>query len=86
MAINSDYSFEVKENLVILIEKIKVIKPDLGAYVEHFGYSGHTIIVKLTNGFLKVNESILTNFQDNGRLISDMELHKIGITFERTQL
>ena len=86
MAINSVHLNAIKENLIFLIGKVKVIKPELGSYIDHFHYSENTIIIKLTNGFLKINESVLMSFQEDEASLSDMDLFKIGITFEKTVL
>ena len=72
-----------KNNLIHLIKKIKDIQPDLGAYIEHFHYNENVIIVKLTNGFLKVNELILSDYQRGIEDITEEELVQIGQTFEK---
>ena len=86
MAFNQVHLNTIKSDLIILIKKVKVLKPELGAYIEHFHYNENTIIIKLTNGFLKISESVLVIFQENEAALSDMDLHKIGITFEKTLL
>ena len=76
----------LKYDINNLINRVKLLKPELGGYIEHFHYNENIIIVKLSNGFLKINESLLQIFQENEAAISDMDLHKIGLTFEKTLL
>ena len=75
-----------KNDLIYLIRKVKDIQPNLGAYIEHFHYNENVIIIKLTNGFLKVNELILQNHQKGIEDITEKELDQIGKTFEKTLL
>lgn len=75
-----------KSDLIVLIKKVKGVKPDLGAYIEHFHYSDDIIIVKLTNGFIKINEDLLLKHQADKEMISHKELMKIADTFIQTVL
>lgn len=75
-----------KSDLIVLIKKVKGVKPDLGAYIEHFHYSDDIIIVKLTNGFIKINEDLLLKHQADKEMISHKELTKIADTFVQTVL
>ncbi len=81
--INSDVQ---KNNLIYLIRRVKALQPDLGSYIEHFHYSDNVIIVKLTNGFIKISESMLLKHQEGQEEVSQKELLKIGHTFIKTLL
>nr|WP_271543485.1 hypothetical protein [Pelobium sp.] len=69
---------------MFLIKKVKAYQPDLGAYIDHFHYNDDMIIIKLTNGFLKINDAIIEKHQNGVEPILDQELIKIGETFEKT--
>nr|MBC7614249.1 hypothetical protein [Pseudopedobacter sp.] len=81
--INSDVQ---KNDLIYLIRRVKALQTDLGAYIEHFHYSDDIIIVKLTNGFIKINESLLLKHQVGQDEVTQKELLKIGNTFIKTLL
>ncbi|MEO5912173.1 MAG: hypothetical protein ABIP95_14880 [Pelobium sp.] len=75
-----------KNDLIYLIRKVKAYKAEIGAYIEHFHYNDNVIIIKLTNGFIKVNETILLKHQHSSEILTDKELIKIGGTFVQTLL
>ncbi len=86
MPINNINANVFKNDLIVLIKQVKVFQPDLGAYIDHFHYNENIIIIKLTNGFLKINEMILLQHQQGNEVIAEKELIKIGETFEKTLL
>ena len=86
MAIVDFNSDAQKNDLIYLIRRVKALQPDLGAYIEHFHYSDNVIIVKLTNGFIKINESMLLKYQVGLEEVTQKELQKIGHTFIKTLL
>ncbi|MFC5285221.1 hypothetical protein [Pedobacter alpinus] len=75
-----------KNDLTELIKKVKTLHKDLGGYIEHFYYNDQIIIVKLTNGIIKINETVLEKHQTDVESVSDEELKKIGSTFIKTLL
>ena len=75
-----------RSDLVYLLKEVKLISPFIGAYIEHFDYLDNIIIVKLTNGFIKIEESILEKYHNGRELLNPLELKKIGDTFEKTLL
>lgn len=74
------------EDLIELIKKVKELHKDFGGYIEHFYYNDETIIVKLTNGFIKISETILEQHKLGIEAVSEAELKKIGNTFLKTLL
>lgn len=72
--------------IILLVQKIKIYQPEIGAYIEHFPYSEQDIIIKLTNGFLKVKEYLVDSVARNNNDISLVELEKSAKTFIKTQL
>lgn len=82
-----DFNSEAQKNdLIYLIRKVKAYKAEIGVYIEHFHYNDNVIIIKLTNGFIKVNETILQKHQQGSDVVTDKELIKIGGTFIKTLL
>jgi hypothetical protein len=82
-----DLSSEAQKNdLIYLINKVKAYCKDLGSYIEHFYYTDNIVIVKLTNGFIKVNETTLLQHYASSESVKEVELKKIGATFLKTLL
>ena len=86
MNVSTHNSDPEKLAIILLVQKIKVYEPQLGAYIEHFPYSEQDIIIKLTNGFLKVKEYLIDSVARNNNDISLVELEKCAKTFIKTQL
>jgi hypothetical protein len=86
MAIVDIDSDAQKNDLIYLIRRAKALQPDLGAYIEHFHYSDNVIVIKLTNGFIKINESMLLKHKAGQEEFTQKELLKIGHTFIKTLL
>lgn len=70
-----------KVAIILLIKKIKQLTPIIGAYIEHFAYSEHDIIIKLTNGFLKVKAHLIDEVVLKNNEVSLLELEKASKTF-----
>ncbi len=66
--------------LLEILACIKSLEPKLGAYIEHFYDKDDTIIMKLTNGTLKIKEPLLEKQLSEAEL-SESELNKIAKTF-----
>ena len=82
-----DLSSEAQKNdLIYLLNKVKAYYKELGSYIEHFYYTDNIVIVKLTNGFVKVNESTLLQHYTKSESVQEGELKKIGATFLKTLL
>ena len=75
-----------RSDLVYLLKEVKLILPFIGSYIEHFHYTDNIIIVKLTNGFIKIEEALLEKYHNGRELLNPLELKKIGDTFEKTLL
>lgn len=75
-----------RNDLVYLLKEIKLSLPFIGSYIEHFHYTDNIIIVKLTNGFIKIEETVLEKYHNGRQLLDAIELKKIGDTFEKTLL
>ncbi len=70
-----------KVAIILLIQKIKVFNPEIGAYIEHFPYTEQDIIIKLTNGFLKIKEYLIDEVARQNNDFSLVELEKSAKTF-----
>lgn len=81
--LNSDTQ---KAVIINLVNKLKKQQTDLGGYIEHFYYNERIIIVKLTNGFIKINELLIEKYHTEADAITENELLKICNTFVKTQL
>ena len=73
-----------RSDLVYLLKEVKLILPFIGSYIEHFPYTDNIIIVKLTNGFIKIEETLLEKYHNGRELLNAFELKRIGDTFEKT--
>jgi hypothetical protein len=86
MPLNDTNADAQRSDLVFLLKEVKLISPLIGSYIEHFHFTDNVIIVKLTNGFIKVEEKLLEKFHTRNELLNALELKKIGDTFEKTLL
>ncbi len=86
MAITDFNTEGQRGDLIYLIKKVKACHAELGSYIEHFHYNENVIIIKLTNGFIKLNESILKKHQKGTEPVNDKELMRIGASFVKTLL
>lgn len=75
-----------RSDLVYLLKEVKLISPFIGSYIEHFHFTENIIIVKLTNGFIKIEETLLEKYQSGREVLTATEFKKIGDTFEKTLL
>lgn len=75
-----------RSDLVYLLKEVKLMLPFIGSYIEHFHFTDNIIIVKLTNGFIKIEETILEKYHSGREVLSAVDLKKIGDTFEKTLL
>ena len=86
MPINDTNEDAQRSDLVYLLKEVKLSLSFIGSYIEHFHYTDNIIIVKLTNGFIKVEETVLKKYHNGRELLDVSELKKIGDTFEKTLL
>ncbi len=70
-----------KVAIILLIQKIKVFNHELGAYIEHYSYTEQDIIIKLTNGYLKIKEYLVDEVARNNNDFTLPELEKSSKTF-----
>jgi len=70
-----------KVAIILLLQKIKIIKPEIGAYIEHFFSNEQDIIIKLTNVFLKVKAYMLNNVAKHNNDFCSQDLEKVATTF-----
>lgn len=75
-----------RSDLVFLLKEVKMTSPLIGSYIEHFLFTDNIIIVKLTNGFIKIDENLFVKYKIGRELLPVSELKKIGDTFEKTLL
>lgn len=83
---NDLYTEAKRSDLLYLLRELKLIFPFVGSYIEHFYYTDRVIIVKLTNGFIKIEETILEKYQSGIEALVADDYKKIGDTFEQTLL
>lgn len=75
-----------KVQLVYLLKEIRKLRKDVGAYIEHFYHDENTIIIKLTNGILKVQEAFLEkHFSENGEL-TEKEIKQLADSFTNSTI
>jgi hypothetical protein len=79
---NSDLE---KIAIILLLQKIKIFQPEIGSYIDHFPYNEQDIVIKLTNGYLKVKEYLGDSIDLNNNDISLLELEKFSKTFIKNQ-
>lgn len=57
-----DNSFDEERNAINkLLQEIKKINHEIGFYVHHYYINSYYIIIKLTNGYLKISKRLLDN-------------------------
>ncbi len=72
------------QKIKTLIQHLRKYIEDIGAYIEHFSYEESKIIIKLSNGFLPVEQSVF-RVQDINQLGPD-RLKEISKLFVKTVL
>lgn len=70
-----------KVAIILLIQKIKFFNPQMGAYIEHFSCTNQDIIIKLTNGFLKIKQYLVNEGVPQNNEFSVLELEKVAKKF-----
>lgn len=69
--------------IILLLQKIKIFNPEIGAYIEHFSCNEQDIIIKLTNGFFKIKEYLLIEAAKKNSNISPPEIEKIALSYTK---
>jgi hypothetical protein len=70
-----------KIQLLYLLSEMRKLRKDMGGYIEHYYHNEDTIVVKLTNGILKIEEKFLEQYSTANTEISDNELQKLANGF-----
>lgn len=81
MLIQNYHNDSEKVQLLNLLAELKKKRKDMGAYIEHFYSDEKTIMVKLTNGILKINEQLLEQSANNDKEVMVKELKKLAEGF-----
>lgn len=72
--------------LTYLLAEIRKVRNDVGGYIEHFYHDEETIIIKLTNGILKIQEAFLEkHFSANGDL-TEKEIKQLADSFTNSTI
>ena len=72
--------------IILLVKKIKVFESQIGAYIEHYPITEQDIVIKLTNGYVKIQEYLVDSVARNNSDISISELEKSAKTFTKSLL
>ena len=48
--------------LLNMLAEMRTLRKDIGGYIEHYYHNEDTIIIKLTNGILKIKERFLEQY------------------------
>ncbi len=70
------------QKIKILINLLRNHIDDIGAYIEHFNYEESKIIIKLSNGFLPIEQALL-QVQDLNKIEAE-RLKQISGSFVKT--
>ncbi|HEX7365940.1 MAG TPA: hypothetical protein VF273_02535 [Pelobium sp.] len=81
MLIQNHYNDSEKVRLLSLLTALQKIRKDMGAYIEHYYHNEDTIIIKLTNGIVKINEAFLERYPNSNVALADKELNKLAEAF-----
>jgi len=86
MLISNYHNDSEKVRLFNLLAEIRKLRTDLGGYIEHFYFNEETIIIKLTNGILKIQEAFLEkHLSENGEL-SENEIKHLADSFTNSTI
>lgn len=81
MLLQNYHNDSEKIQLLNLLAEIRVLRNEMGGYIEHSYLNENTIIVKLTNGILKIKEQFLEQYGKKESGFDDKELKKLADGF-----
>jgi len=81
MLIPNHHNDSEKIQLMYLLTELRKTRKDMGGYIEHYYHNEDTIILKLTNGILKIKEKFLEQYSPENSEISDTDLKKMAEGF-----
>ncbi|HET8827695.1 MAG TPA: hypothetical protein VFM79_00055 [Pelobium sp.] len=81
MLIQNYHNDSEKVQLLNLLAELKKQRKEMGGYIEHFYSDEKTIMVKLTNGILKIDEQLLQPSTNNDTEAVIKELKKLAEGF-----
>jgi hypothetical protein len=81
MLIPNHHNDSEKIQLLYLLAEMRKLRKDMGGYIEHYYHNEDTIVVKLTNGILKIKEKFLEQYSVENTELSDKELQKLADGF-----
>ncbi|HTN21573.1 MAG TPA: hypothetical protein VL125_13910 [Pelobium sp.] len=70
-----------KIQFLYLLSEMRKLRKDMGGYIEHYYHNEDTIVVKLTNGILKIEEKFLEQYSAERTEPFDKELRKLADGF-----
>lgn len=70
-----------KTQLLNLLIEIRKLRKDIGGYIEHYYHNENTIVIKLTNGILKIKEYLLDQITQKNTEVVDREAKKLAEGF-----
>ncbi len=81
MLVQSQHNDSEKTQLLHLLAEMKKLRKDLGGYIEHYYHTEDTIVIKLTNGTLKIKEQFLNKYFSVDATPSDKDLAQLVQSF-----
>lgn len=77
-----DFHNDIQQKCLIeLLSKLRGMRKDLGGYIEHYYHNEKIIMVKLTNGVLKIEDRLFEKHCAGEVDLSDKELKKLATSF-----
>ncbi len=67
--------------LLILLKELRKIRKNMGGYIEHFYHNENTIVIKLTNGVLEIQEKVFEKYTSKDVKPDTKELEKLADGF-----
>lgn len=67
--------------LLFLLAEMKKPRKDMGGYIEHYFHDEDTIVLKLTNGVLKIDEKFFEKFDAYTDELFSKEIKKLAEGF-----
>nr|WP_294898964.1 hypothetical protein [uncultured Pedobacter sp.] len=81
MLIPNYHNDSEKIQLLKLLAEMQNLRKDMGAYIEHYYHDEDTIIVKLTNGILKIKEAFMEQYPNADAKLNAPEIKKLAEGF-----
>ncbi|WP_026063220.1 hypothetical protein [Pedobacter arcticus] len=70
-----------KTRLLSLLSEVRKLQKDMGGYIEHYYHTEDTIIIKLTNGVLKIKEAFIEQYPNADTKLDIPEIKRLAESF-----